>query len=369
MKKTLLALTFAALALSAAVSCQKDDINKPVDLASGETANCYIVSAEGTYSFPAVKGNSAEPVGAVSSAELLWEVSRTSTDATDGNLISNVRYEGGKIVFSASAHKGNAVIAARDAAGTILWSWHIWMTDKPAEQVYNNGAGTMMDRNLGATSATPDDAGSFGLMYQWGRKDPFCGVAELASGKSTKLSSKAQWPEAVVSDATTGTIEYALAHPMTFIMENEYNSDWYYRDDYTTEDTRWQAEKTIYDPCPAGWRVPGGCPDGIWAKALGSTEEYIDSETGWDTGESGADLSKTVPALASGETVWYPYEGLIYSDSGVLSGILEIAGYWSVATRNYYGYVFSVEMYDTCIIPYSDSPRAHGCSLRCMKVK
>lgn len=129
-----------------------------------------------------------------------------------GEMIANLRYEDGKIVFSASAHKGNAVIAARDEAGTILWSWHIWMTDKPAEQVYNNGAGTMMDRNLGATSATPDDPGSFGLMYQWGKKDPFCGVAELASGKSTKLSTKAQWPEAVVSDANTGTIEYTLSH-------------------------------------------------------------------------------------------------------------------------------------------------------------
>lgn len=103
-------------------------------------------------------------------------------------MIANLRYEHGKIVFSASAHKGYAVIAARDEAGT------------------------MMDRNLGATSATPDEPGSFGLMYQWGRKDPFCGVAELASGKSTKLSTKAQWPEAVVSDANTGTIEYTLSH-------------------------------------------------------------------------------------------------------------------------------------------------------------
>ena len=199
-------------------------------------------------------------------------------------------------------------------------------------------------------------------------KDPFYGVFELSSGKSAMFSTKAQWPEAVVSDATTGTIEYALEHPMTFIMENEYNSDWYYRDDYTTEHTGWQAKKTIYDPCPAGWRVPDGGPDGIWAKALGTTEDYIDSESGWDTGESGADLSKTEPALASGETIWYPFGGLIYSDSAALRGMLEIAGCWSVTTRNYYGYVFSVTKPDKCLMPYIDSPRAHGCSVRCVKV-
>ena len=33
----------------------------------------------------------------------------------------------------------------------------------------------MMDRNLGATSATPGNVGSLGLLYQWGRKDPFLG--------------------------------------------------------------------------------------------------------------------------------------------------------------------------------------------------
>ena len=367
MKKTLLALTLAALTLGAAVSCQNDDINEPVNLVSGESANCYIISAEGTYYFPAVKGNSAESVGVVSSVDVLWEASRSTTEPKAGEMIANLRYEDGKIVFSASAHKGNAVIAARDEAGTILWSWHIWMTDKPAEQVYNNGAGTMMDRNLGATSATPDDPGSFGLMYQWGRKDPFCGVAELASGKSTKLSTKAQWPEAVVSDANTGTIEYTLSHPMTFIKHNDNNYDWYYKDDETTDDTRWQSEKTIYDPCPAGWRVPDGGPDGIWAKAFGTTKDYIQSESGFDTGESGVDFSKTEPALASCETIWYPFEGVIYSDSGVLSNILEMGGCWSVATRNIYGYVFAATKPDKCIIPAIDSTRPNGCSLRCMK--
>ena len=29
----------------------------------------------------------------------------------------------------ATIRQGNAIVAVRDAAGTIVWSWHIWVTD------------------------------------------------------------------------------------------------------------------------------------------------------------------------------------------------------------------------------------------------
>ena len=53
------------------------------------------------------------------------------------------------------------------------------MTDNPAEQIYvnDNGTFTVMDRNIGASSASvgTDDRreDSVGMLYQWGRKDPF----------------------------------------------------------------------------------------------------------------------------------------------------------------------------------------------------
>ena len=98
-----------------------------------------------------------------------------------GDLVKNVSYSNGEITFRATDRKGNAVIAAKDAAGNILWSWHIWLTDQPVEHVYKNNAGTVMDRNLGATSATPGDIGALGLLYQWGRKDPFLGSSSISS--------------------------------------------------------------------------------------------------------------------------------------------------------------------------------------------
>ena len=130
------------------------------DLSERGTANSYIVTQAGYYSFDAtVIGNGEfgfpannnyhtnSPEIAPASAELLW--------ADNHKLINGCGYDTstGMLKFLTSGDEGNAVIAAKDSEGNILWSWHIWMTDQPEEQIYNNNAGTLMDRNLGATSA------------------------------------------------------------------------------------------------------------------------------------------------------------------------------------------------------------------------
>ena len=70
------------------------------------------------------------------------------------------------------------MIAVKDASGKILWSWHIWATDfdpnaKTLKYTNDNGSTwEFMDRNLGAANAESGSFGAFGLLYQWGRKDP-----------------------------------------------------------------------------------------------------------------------------------------------------------------------------------------------------
>ena len=132
------------------------------------TANCYVVSAPGYYSYPLVYGNAIKNSqtnssaytstkteattlqkfvnhlgNAItapyisnnsnckpSSAELVWQ------DAKD--LVKNIKYNntgsnGGNISFyvdKATIRHGNAVIAVKDASGIVLWSWHIWVTDE-----------------------------------------------------------------------------------------------------------------------------------------------------------------------------------------------------------------------------------------------
>ena len=330
-----------------------------VSLDSNGSSNCYIVSESGAYKFRSVQGNSETSVEDVSKGEVLWESFGTDVAPNVGDLIKSVSYKNGEITFQTADtfKEGNAVIAAKDASGTILWSWHIWLTDQPEEQVYYNNAGTMMDRNLGATSATPGDVGALGLLYQWGRKDPFLGSSSIS--ESVEAESTISWPSAVQSDASNGTISYATEHPTTFICGNSYNGDWYYTGSYTTDNTCWQSLKTIYDPCPAGWRVPDGGENGVWAKALGSSSWYAGT---YDESNEGMDFSNK---FASGQIVWYPASGYCNPDSGVLEYVGRYGYYWSCTPNNSGAYEFSFAGIN--VAPVVSGDHALGIAVRCIK--
>ena len=325
------------------------------NLSEAGTANSYIVSNAGTYSISPVKGNSSEPVGSVASAEVLWETLGTDENIIKGNLISGARYENGRIYFkTADAYReGNAVVAAKDAAGTILWSWHIWLTDQPQEQIYNNDAGTMMDRNLGATSATPGDVGALGLLYQWGRKDPFLGSSSIRN--NTEAKSTITWPSAVSSDSSTGTVDYVTSHPMTFVKGVSPSSyDWHYS---SRDNTLWQSEKTIYDPCPSGWRVPDGGSSGVWY-----TAGFAD--TSYDSTNEGMNFSGD---FGSASTTWYPASGDRSSGGGALLNVGDGGDYWSVTPVSSSAYSLSFS-YNGNVYPTSSYfGRANGFSVRCQK--
>lgn len=337
------------------------------DLSYHESANCYIVSQEGRYKFKAVKGNSDERLD-VYSAEVLWESFGTDIAPSPGDLIPYVEYadfnQDGyfEIHFAATDLKGNAVIAARNMSGEIVWSWHVWMTDQPQEQVYYNDAGTMMDRNLGATSATPGDVGALGLLYQWGRKDPFLGSSSISD--NVEAESTISWPSAVESDASNGTISYATQHPTSFITRNSSNRDWYYTGGSNTDNTRWQSIKTINDPCPAGWRVPDGGSDGVWAKAgfpSGTVIYFFNS----------SDSGMTFGTGISSPATWYPAAGYRREDNG---GDIRDTGshgnYWSVSPYDRDMVVGISALYfdqGGTVFTSHYSPSASGLSVRCIK--
>ena len=339
----------------------EDDI---INLATSGTANSYIVSNAGKYNFPTVKGNSLESVGPVASAEILWESFGTTETPQVGSLISSVSVQSDVIVFNVAEpyREGNAVIAAKDASGTILWSWHIWLTDQPQEQVYFNNAGTMMDRNLGATSATPGDVGALGLLYQWGRKDPFLGSSSISSDVEAK--STITWPSVVSSDSSNGTIEYAIANPTTFIAYNRNNNDWYYTGSDSTDDTRWQSDKTIYDPCPAGWRVPDGGENGVWSKALGSSSLYTGT---YDSTNEGMNFSSK---FGSASTIWYPASSHRYPNNGSLSSAGYYGNYLSCSQNpsdNRTTFYFSFRANGDVNPSNNNCLRAYGYGVRCVQ--
>ena len=240
------------------------------DLSAGTSANSYIINASDVanadklFKFKAYKGNSNQNVGAIKSVDVLWETDNTATAVTKGDIIKEVAYDyqSGNTYFEiylktpSTLKAGNALIAAKDAGGNILWSWHIWMPATAISALDGTelaGVSKIQDRNLGALVATAStgtaDPLSIGLYYQWGRKDPFPGNSAF-SGTT---------PISVVGQAMTkhnGLVStaYSIQNPTHYAyVYGQDNSDW--NEDHPTN--LWEdSGKTIYDPCPPGYRVP-----------------------------------------------------------------------------------------------------------------
>ena len=275
-----------------------------LDLSRYGTSNSYIVSSSNmSYCFDAtVKGNgvnklerydgevftlpdkdvSLQTVGVrilSSDSKLIWDESiqdyRTPKDDHERHgemirLLADQVIEG-KILFDVPGEldenglpkenehrllrRGNARIGGFDAAGNLIWSWHIWVTDRPRNLTYGNGY-VSMDRNLGAVSTDPEDFNAdvpvlSGCAYQWGRKDPFF-FHELMNH-----------PE-YIKEAPV-PISDAHKYPRSFFKRDHasYETGGY---DWTSEtnDHLWgwisdrdNVVKTLYDPCPPGYRVNG----------------------------------------------------------------------------------------------------------------
>ncbi len=339
------------------------------DLSYSGSANCYIVIRAGSYKFKAVQGNSDTSVGDVAGVEVLWESFGTDVAPNKGDLISHASFANDYISFETAPEfrEGNAVIATKDIDGRILWSWHIWLTDRPADQVYRNNAGAMMDRNLGAISATPGDVGALGLLYQWGRKDPFLGSSSISS--NIKAKSTIEWSSFVESTSSTGTISYATKHPTTFISNettgNDSNQDWYYTGSSSTDQTRWQSEKTIYDPCPPGYRVPDGGDNGVWSKAFGTSGSY----PSFDSTNRGFNFGKSdTNRLTDETTCWYPAAGELQNRDGRLLYVGNNGRYRSCsAIRDTHNYTHLLSIFSDGVVALGWGDRVTGYPVRCLR--
>ena len=225
-------------------------VSQTVDLSIAGTANCYIIPATGEYKFKAVKGNSSEAVEAAS-VEVFWETREDEEEITEGTIIASAKLVNGYVVVKTAKPlvPGNALIAAKDAEDNIIWSWHLWLPQTTVNTISDPDMSfwktEVMDRNLGAmavvdTTGTAAKA-SYGLFYQWGRKDPLVGPFTV-SGAATEGLEKA-----------SHDLAFWTAHPNQLTEGDEGSNNW-----LTTPEDYWdnEGEKTIYDPCPPGYRVP-----------------------------------------------------------------------------------------------------------------
>ena len=253
------------------------------DLDASGNANCYVITEPGSYKFKAVFGNESKSfIPDVESAEILWETWNDASEVTPNSVLAAASFAEDFIILRTpdTLKPGNAMVVAKDAAGKILWSWHIWV---PATKIVTaNFSGVMikdmMDRNLGALVATtatdePIDPTSFGMMYQWGRKDPFTAAGALGSSSPATYAGV---PEEVAPGQIT--LEESIANPR--LLGHINNGDWC----LISNDEYWaDAEKTIYDPCPPGYRVSQkNTAAPFWSADLSAQAGWsINTAAGW----------------------------------------------------------------------------------------
>lgn len=319
----------------------KGSADNPYDLStsdgkrSRETANCYAINAPGTYMLPLVYGNAIKNDGDNSSAysnsaftdykgqrinnPYIYK-SHEPGDAclvwSDGfYMFENVHLDEQKqwLIFSVNRdymQQANAILAVRDKEGKIMWSWHIWVTERDlvkeahtlqdwtnhsttygllpcnlgwvdGKMVYYNSRKltyeftqvtsgykrTMLVNQAGAEFDYKDVGSTY---YQWGRKDPIvalrnwdtykfkdCRLHETSDPKYKYDIRQEQVP-------ISTTIQNPNIYYTATRNNNSWNTNWctsvistlWDNSSNTTDVNKTTSVKTIYDPSPRGYKVP-----------------------------------------------------------------------------------------------------------------
>ncbi len=310
-------------------------------------ANCYIAPTEGRFSFDGTTIAGSDKKIEFAKAELLW--------CAPKKAVHSVQTLDDNISFSTSGTDGNAVIAVRDSKDNILWSWHIWVADyNPTESAIEG----MMSRNIGASAdlADTDEEAwmASGLYYQWGRKDPFVGGKYYMSTVDQNMyDAEGNWVGITYLQTakSRGTIAYTIANPLTYLYGAESTGyDWMFAE---RNNKLWGgATKSMYDPCPAGWRVASASAfDG--AKMDAAVGDYL---RGWEV------------STAEGENYLVAAGRRSFADGQLtnvdVTGYLPVGFIWTADTNE--GKATAVEFTPTSL-GMGTAYRSNACPVRCCK--
>ena len=344
-----------------------------------QITNCYVVPPGGRVHIPTdgvykawAQMDEFErtpiPEGEVT-AEVLWQDGIGVMTERSVKVMNAEKRDKAYIVVETGNKAGNAVVAMK-VNGEIYWSWHIWCTDynpnlKEGQQELNGFV--WMDRNLGATYNKYNEEGgikSKGFLYQWGRKDLF---------PPTKGWEKTESDEDLYNLA--GEIITFSKVPVE-VFNNIQNSVHNYMSFYTSEESCYKnskgtyrrndlslwnskvGKKTIFDPCPDGWRVP-----------VGKDGEY---ESPWEQAK------KNVTPLVrykgfSLKGIYYPAAGYRELLTGNMpnNSFLDNALYWAGNIPSLYRQpsIMRYTLIDSTGYSFSISVAwdAYGGSVRCVK--
>ncbi len=310
-------------------------------------SNSYLVRPDDLIVIPVKRANSSRLGELISptelfTADLIWMDNSNVIDSIFTDSIG----ASGSIIAITGKKEGNAVVAAK-VNNKIVWSWHIWVTkDATNINTITMPSGTeLMDRCIGATSTTAGDINAIGLHYQFGRKDPFPASVTFGTPKERELLDlQGNHPKMIIVDGPRD-LQFAIENPLSFI--SLYNQDWCtqdYGDWWRTEG----GQKSIYDPCPEGWKVA-------------HLQDYAQL--------SDAHFNKEVEGghmfVFQGQSNFWPYSGNRLTD-GILENLPNVGTFWVNEVINSFA-AFSPSFGNGGTAAVNGAHRSRGLSIRCVR--
>lgn len=344
------------------------------------TANCYVVSKPGKYKFPLVYGNAIKngqvntaaftnngganshdfvsADGAVITKPYITSISNVSIENSDvENVISNcVILQGDDcnyIQFNVNevpSTGANVILHGSSTMTEEYWSWHIWLWPHDLSPVeITNATGVkynIMPVNL-ASKYDSDGTHIKNWFYQWGRPNPML----LPSAWNSKTN---HTPGSITKASKASNLQEGLANPSTFYYNSASPYNWFDTKSYYnlwdaactgTDNSDNDTIKTVYDPCPVGWKVPNG-----------------NTFTGFSLLSSANGIVKFTRYSGDTVGVGFPMSGYRNNSAGSLYGVGSDGYVWlSSAYSQDYAYYLSFS--SSYVYPQRINRRADGFSV------
>lgn len=286
------------------------------------------------------------------STAIEWQFVNNESEANNDKVFSDRTLSasdlsGNTLSVTAKNNRGNALVSIKNGE-KIVWSYHIWVTKDIADEVYKIGSDSfsMMDRNLGASRKIGNtvDAGTarknaycmYGMLYQWGRKEPLpiYGVYGDNSSAGTGCREGAYVMFGTKNEAAKDyTVADCIQNPLMKIMSSkkleEGDENYTVLSKSAKNGKLWGATtaiadgtpttvkgndfvKTVYDPCPEGYMVPQGYH-------FSGLVKQADDRNWWATKAFYDDKTSTSDARV--DCAFYPLGGCVGSKVVTESGV------------------------------------------------
>lgn len=291
---------------------------------------------------------------------------------------------------------GNAVIAATKD-GVVVWSWHLWFTEANVlkttkvtnfqkkdyhftnetlgwkytkwetttysaprkvkvkiRQLEKNG-GNYKESTITITQNNGALREGYNTLYQFGRKDALPGTDDILEGTFTK------------NGGNNMSIRNGIQHPGTlythgstwYSVYNQYNL--WSMENTTTGFNDNAVVKTIYDPCPAGFKMPASNAFTGFTTTGGNTETKSQFNINGEW-ESGFHFNNKISSPDA--TVYFPASGYRNSKDGSLFGMGYFGYYRSAVPSKDAGYGCYLHFHLGEVLPQKSDLRSDVFSVR-----